>query len=544
MVTFDELKNAKFDGIRAHADACTRTMNQLDEIVRDFELGVCGATEQAGWRGHTAGTANLELEETLRRIRVASLEVRSIAAELDFAADELTSCQAKLFTEMYAALSDGLTVTAGNGQFFVTEAAPPTTPRDAQQQAAAQAKVDACAQRLQQVLDAASAADARHAAALARLNPDEVAAGDDAALKNAMADLDRTFTGMDPQQTAAWWTSLSAAERQTYLTNFPQQLGGMDGLPATVRDQANRLALSSRLAELGPLVTGGTATSREKREYENLGQIKAAMATNRDRPAEAQLMLLEFGSKSADGEVVIAIGNPDTAKNTVVQVPGANTTLKDSLPQQLSRLTKLQHYSDKLTAQPGDAAAVLWLDYDAPEMSATGFSSALGPGRAQEGASAFNRFVNGMRAAGPPGRHLTASGHSYGTDVIAYAAKQQPNGLAVDDIVFMGSPGVHMDNVSGLRHEPAHVFAGMSGDDAVAPWGALVHDRLPNDPDFGAAHLPTNAGGHYSYWNESGPDKPDVSLTAQANVTMGVYQDLDQYRPQAAAPVDQPAGTP
>ncbi|NUS58213.1 MAG: hypothetical protein HOV66_25690 [Streptomycetaceae bacterium] len=196
MVTFDELKNAKFDGIRAHADACTRTMNQLDEIVRDFELGVCGATEQAGWRGHTAGTANLELEETLRRIRVASLEVRSIAAELDFAADELTSCQAKLFTEMYAALSDGLTVAAGNGQFFVTEAAPPTTPRDAQQQAAAQTKVDACAQRLQQVLDAASAADARHAEALARLNPDEVAAGDDAALKNAMADLDRTFTGM------------------------------------------------------------------------------------------------------------------------------------------------------------------------------------------------------------------------------------------------------------------------------------------------------------------------------------------------------------
>ncbi|NUS58212.1 MAG: hypothetical protein HOV66_25685, partial [Streptomycetaceae bacterium] len=54
------------------------------------------------------------------------------------------------------------------------------------------------------------------------------------------------------------------------------------------------------------------------------------MATNRDRPAEAQLMLLEFGSKSADGEVVIAVGNPVTAKNTVVQVPGANTTLKDS----------------------------------------------------------------------------------------------------------------------------------------------------------------------------------------------------------------------
>jgi hypothetical protein len=539
MVTFDELRNAMFDGLRAHADACTRTMTELDGIVRDFENGVCAATERAGWRGHTAGTANLELEETLRALRVAALDVRAVAAELDLAADELASCQARLFTEIHAALGEGFTV-AGNpdGRFTVAEAVAPSAPRDDAQQAAVQGRADDYVRRIRQILDDATAADARHAAALARLDPAEVAAGDEAALRDASDDLERTFSAMGPERAAAWWTSLSTAEQREFLASFPHELGGVDGLPAAVRDEANRLALSARLAELGPLIADGTATSRQEREYENLRKLDGVLAADPRRPPEAPLMLLKFGSRSADGEVVLAVGNPDTAKNTVVQVPGANTTLKDSLPQQLTRLTKLQHYSDKLTSSPGDAAAVLWLDYDAPEVSLTGFSSALGPSRAQEGAAAFRRFVNGMRASGPAGQHLTVGGHSYGTDVIAYAAKDQPGGLDVDDIVFLGSPGVHMDDVDGLGHDPAHVFAGMSGDDMVAPFGMLVHERLPNDPDFGAAHLPTNPGGHYSYWNERAPEQPDVSLTAQANITMGRYGDLAVYRPDA------PAGSP
>ncbi|MGR7002687.1 hypothetical protein ACU686_39725 [Yinghuangia aomiensis] len=101
---------------------------------------MCGATEQAGLarphRGHRQPRTGGNTPPDPRRL----LEVRSIAAELDFAADELTSCQAKLFTEMYAAPRRRPHRRRRQRQFFVSEAAPPATPRDAQQQAAAQTK--------------------------------------------------------------------------------------------------------------------------------------------------------------------------------------------------------------------------------------------------------------------------------------------------------------------------------------------------------------------------------------------------------------------
>ncbi|NUU24092.1 MAG: hypothetical protein HOV68_21710, partial [Streptomycetaceae bacterium] len=125
MVTFDDLRNARFDSLRSHADAWSRAMQQLDDLVSDFELGVCGATETAGWHGDAAGLANPELEAALRRLRIAALETRGIAAELDFAVDALASAQTRLFGEIYAALTDGVSVTGAGDRFTVAEAVPP-----------------------------------------------------------------------------------------------------------------------------------------------------------------------------------------------------------------------------------------------------------------------------------------------------------------------------------------------------------------------------------------------------------------------------------
>ncbi|NUU26220.1 MAG: hypothetical protein HOV68_32665 [Streptomycetaceae bacterium] len=535
MVTFDDLRNARFDPLRSHADAWSRTMRQLDDLVRDFELGVCGATETAGWHGDAAGLANPELEAALRRLRIAALETRGIAAELDFAVDALAGAQTRLFGEIYAALTDGVSVTGAGDRFTVAEAVPPTAPRDQRQQAAVQSKIDGYVRRFQAILDEAATADGLHAAALAKLSAAEVAAGDGAALQNAQDDLARTFSAMTPAQNAAWWASLTEAQRQAYLYDHPQQIGGMDGLPATVRNQANQIALSSRLAELGPLVHGGTATTAEQREWDNLQKISQVMATNQKRPTDGQLMLLKFGNSYYDGQVVMSVGNPDTAANTVVQVPGARVPVAGKLEEQITRLTDLHRTANGLTKDtPGDVAAVLWLDYDSPEMSWNG--SALTPARAKEGADRFDRFVDGMRVTGPPNQHLTASGHSYGSSVIAYAARDG-NGIAVDDIVFEGSPGVHLDTAQQLRIDPGHVWVGMAADDTVAPAGSFFHGRLPTDPEFGAVVYATNQGGHDSYWdmkdtdNDGTKDTPDTSLLNQARIAMGRYDEAVPDRP-------------
>ncbi|HSA53019.1 MAG TPA: alpha/beta hydrolase [Yinghuangia sp.] len=524
MVTFEELKDARFESLRSHADAWSRAMRQLDDIARDFELGVCGATETAGWRGDAAGLANPELEAALRRIRIAAVEVRGIAAELDFAAEALSGAQTRLFGELHHASTEGVSVLGEGALFRVAEALPPTAPREEHELTAVRAKLDGYAQRLQAILNDATAADSRHAAALAGLSTGEVARGDDAALKHAREDLRRTFTTMTPARTAQWWAGLTEAQRQAYLNDYPHEVGSMDGLPASVRHQANQMALSSRLAELAPLVDGGTATTAEQHEWDNLRRIGQVMATNLERLPEEQLMLLGFGARNRDGEAVVAVGNPDTATNTVVMVPGANTTVSGKLGEQVDRATLLQRAANNVTrGVPGDAAAVVWLDYDAPEVSPTAFGSAVGTERAQEGAGRLGRFIEGARASGPANQHLTVSAHSYGTSVVAYAARDK-DGLPADEVVFLGSPGVQVDDAHDLNVDTGHVWVGLAEDDLVAPAGSFVHGPLPSESSFGAQVFPTNDGGHFSYWDMTwvnGEWVPDTSLGNQADIVMG-----------------------
>ncbi|MBM9503183.1 hypothetical protein [Actinacidiphila acididurans] len=51
----------------------------------------------------------------------------------------------------------------------------------------------------------------------------------------------------DPKAAATWWKGLSPDERRAYVLLYPQLAGGLDGLPATVRDDANRLTLDEQL---------------------------------------------------------------------------------------------------------------------------------------------------------------------------------------------------------------------------------------------------------------------------------------------------------
>ena len=87
---------------------------------------------------------------------------------------------------------------------------------------------------------------------------------------------------------------------------------------------------------------------------------------------------------------------------------------------------------------------------------------------ADAGAPKLTAFLNGLHAtstaAGPV--HYTALGHSYGSLVVGTAASQ-PGGIPVDDIVFVGSPGVSVDHASDLNILPGHVWAGAASNDPV-----------------------------------------------------------------------------
>src|SRR5690606_15961943 len=142
-------------------------------------------------------------------------------------------------------------------------------------------------------------------------------------------------TGADRQLAArvnAWWQSLGAAERQRLLTGAPRLAGRLDGLPAMVRDQANRAYLAQEkqavTAELARLRQSAQAAEARVKELEGrLRQITAverALALGgRDGRPPALLLLFD---PSGPGKAAISFGNPDRATSIVLSVPGTGTT--------------------------------------------------------------------------------------------------------------------------------------------------------------------------------------------------------------------------
>jgi hypothetical protein len=95
---------------------------------------------------------------------------------------------------------------------------------------------------------------------------------------------------------------------------------------------------------------------------------------------------------------------------------------------------------------------------------------------------------------------MTALGHSYGSLLVGEAAKQ-PGGIPVNDIVFIGSPGVSVDHANQLNIDPAHVWAGAAANDPVP--------QLPGTWDAaesGGANLVNSLAGLNAFKDLTGAD--------------------------------------
>ncbi len=54
----------------------------------------------------------------------------------------------------------------------------------------------------------------------------------------------------NPAEVNAWWKALRTSQQHGLLREFPAQIGWLDGLPATVRDEANRITLAAGKQQL------------------------------------------------------------------------------------------------------------------------------------------------------------------------------------------------------------------------------------------------------------------------------------------------------
>lgn len=364
----------------------------------------------------------------------------------------------------------------------------------------------------------------------------------------------------DPKAVADWWKSLSETERDQLSATQFDQLGQLRGLPAEVLDDANRrridvdqatfaargveldAQLARRAAELGidPADEGALrgnpalAGLLDQRQQNDrlLRNAEDASATLSDAAELARENGITDGTyvlaynpdgPGGDGALAVAFGNPDEARNVSVVVPGTGTTVGNAFP--TDSAAELRAQMD--ASSPGTRnATIAWLNYDAPSAAVLEDQDVFGSANAEDGAGNLVSDVDGYRAAAGGDQHVSVIGHSYGSTVVGYAGM---NGLAADDIAFVGSPGVGASNVDQLAPGAGHVWAGTTEHDPiVAASGGewFTEDGSstgPYDDSFGANVFGTPSDerffdAHSGYYEEG-----SESLGNLANIATGDY---------------------
>jgi Alpha/beta hydrolase len=308
--------------------------------------------------------------------------------------------------------------------------------------------------------------------------------------------LSRPLSALDPTTAAAWWSALPAVVRDRLLRTSPQVLGAMTGLPAAVRDAANRRVLASSLktvrreiallrseptrpSGVSPYVwsQGGShaRAARLQALRQRLGvldQIAATVSQN-DR------FLLTLDQR-LPGRAVVAVGNPDTARHVAVLVPGMNTTIRDDFARFVTSAGRLKGATKRHATDDGDVAVLAWLGYVTPTPL-----TVLSDRRAHAAVPELRKTMAGLNTVSrSAGRdiHLTLIGHSYGS-LVAGLAVQAPS--HVDNLVLAGSPGVGVDHARELAVR--RVFVLEAASDGIADVGHFGRD--PSSPRFGAEPL-------------------------------------------------------
>ncbi|QKW27242.1 hypothetical protein HUT11_14755 [Streptomyces seoulensis] len=355
-----------------------------------------------------------------------------------------------------------------------------------------------------------------------------------------------------PKDNAAWWKGLTDEQQSAYISMHPDSVGKLDGLPATVRDEANRIVLDETRAryqlefdsipkpptnEWTYIASNGWASKVHTDEwtdwYEKYGERydhldkslhgMSAIQSRFDKTGERGLpeaYLLGF-SADDDGRAIVANGNPDTADHQAVYVPGTTSDL-NSIDGNINRMVNLW---DVAHAKSGGqtVSTITWLGYDAPDEVV---KDARHDSYAHDGAPAFNKFLDGLEAShtGDTPAHRTVIGHSYGSTLIGAAA--QAGALNADDVVFAGSPGVLVSGADEMDVPKGHVWNEEGGSDPVPELGRAFlggdGSIIPSDPDFGAHQMATNTHGHGGYW-----DPGSKSLLNQGLVVVGKGDDVE-----------------
>ncbi|MFI9006923.1 alpha/beta hydrolase [Actinosynnema sp. NPDC053489] len=553
-VLYGQLAAGDAGRVAAAADPITGAMSAVGRAGQAVSAG--GGTATAGWRGDaaTAFAARADL----------SARSAAVAGERLGAGADIVQAASRAYGQMRGSADQLIDFWRGRSP--------------ALDEAQTRELANRVNEQLNNVKNGYERVLRSYAGALAKVRPGfEETAAKDRGWTTAVAATRTTAAvpgpGTDPRQVAAWWKSLTKEQQDELLrTNF-QELGRLRGLPSGVLDQANRLRiaddaqrfgaqrdqLDARLAErarelgLDPRKSEDVVKLLNDAEYASLSEQRREAATkaenaekvrtsidraeqlardngwlNPQGQPDVRILAWDPYGPRGDGATAIAYGDPDTARNVAVSVPGTGSTLDGFSVDQAGNLRAAMGAEGNATIQ--------WLGYDAPGWSPGQVDN---PAQAREGGANLVADVAGYRAAAEAAgnhQHLTVIGHSYGSTTVGYAGM---NGLAADDIAFVGSPGVGASNVNQLSAGPGHVYVGATEHDPVVQgtsqtWFTEDGSSIgPYDDRFGARTFGTTdgtsaLGAHSQYYAPGSESVQNLARIATGHGDSVTAQEWDE----------------
>ncbi|MBB4982292.1 MULTISPECIES: alpha/beta hydrolase [Streptomyces] len=592
MPTWQQLRDVKLSEYTDAADGWGKVSSRANADKDRVDNGMFAKIHDTQ-KGEAASRAGGDVQQLSRNYQYLHTECGLIRTALNGLAAELAAPQKKLKQALEDAENLKFTVNADGTVTYPTQSsvlapgnntahdgAPiPYLPGKAEGIGSADAnkgKAEDIAQRIGDAVREAAEIDGRYAGVLRKLKAepgltvsDETlvdAAKDTKAMQDAAgkyADDDKIPHGKSPKENADWWNGLTQEQRDEYATLYPASVGSLDGLPSSVRDDANRMVFAETRAQIQtdlnkpapnqyiPNPSGSypaVVVSPEYREWQKnqetlknqlkgIESIQARFdATGKEGLPEAYLLGYD---KNGIGRAIIANGNPDTADHTAVYVPGTTTNLND-FDDNISRMTETWLETQKWA--PGEkVSTITWFGYEAPHSIAP---DAMQKGWAHDGSPKLLQFMDGLETVqgGADKSHTTIIGHSYGSTVVGDASNR--GHLAADDIVAVGSPGMLTGKAEDLDVDKGHVWSEAAWNDVVPaggkvaglggytwgvetwngiPFNAGYVQTVPSDELFGAHRMDVDTSGHSDYWT-----RDSESLKNQSKVVAGAYDKVNE----------------
>jgi hypothetical protein len=544
--------------IVAAADAWKSMAGALDEACEDLIRGARDLEDV--WSGGAAAeAAHRKTRDTRNEAGNAVQPCRIVSRAIHDHADTIQALQnhARTIAEEARGLGYLVDLTAG------TVAAGPVVLQDPVRAQQAGQTIAGYVQQFQDILDRAAQNDQETMTTVGSNLP-TVDAGFGTSGSSALSrDAVVAQQGRRPADVKDWWDSLTPEQQEHAIAVWPDLVGGLDGVPASDRDTANRITLDREVTRVHTEMTelqSREAYLNEMAAQHRLGEVfpdqmdpHAAYAAELVRlhagmdglqhelqgPAYVQARLNDLDLPPAyllgfdpadDGRAIVAIGDPDTADNVLTYVPGTMSDLP-SIQTDLDRADDYKVDADGY-APTKKNVAIVWMGYDAPDM----FNNAGSGSYADAAAPELRSFQEGLRGTheGPPS-HNTVLGHSYGSTVVGFAARGE--GLHTDDVIFVGSPGVGRGPADGLVLEdtvadggrqttwreggPDNVYASTASRDVIDVTGVGDMKRFGLDPtnsQYGSTTFHTDNVGwnpvdnHGGYFEQGNPGRRSTAL--------------------------------